>query len=94
MRCCFAACWRRADKALLVAGWPDVIDPKDPFAAVEGRTGGVLWVLAADDGKKLAAHKLGAPPVFDGLIAAGGRLYMATTDGKVICLGRSNENEE
>ena len=29
---------------------------------------------------------LDVAPVFDGLIAAGGELYMATVDGKVACL--------
>jgi len=33
-----------------------------------------------------SGSKLNAPPVFDGLIAAGGRLYLATTDGKMVCL--------
>jgi len=77
-----------AGRQLFVAGWPDVIDPKDPFAAIEGRKGGLLWTFAASDGKKIAEQKLQAPPVFDGLIAAGGRLYMTTLDGKVICLGK------
>ncbi|MHC4403805.1 MAG: hypothetical protein ACYTG0_29455 [Planctomycetota bacterium] len=27
------------------------------------------------------------PPVFDGLIAAAGRLLMSTTDGRVVCFG-------
>ena len=35
-------------------------------------------------GKKL---ELAAPPVFDGLISANGRLYMALMDGTVLCLG-------
>ena len=70
---------------LFVAGPPDVVDPKDPMAAFEGRKGAVLRAVSAADGKMLAACKLDAPPVFDGLIAAGGRLLMCTTDGKVIC---------
>lgn len=76
-----------AGKTLFVAGWPDVIDPKDPFAAIEGRKGGVLWVFAAADGKKFAEHKLDSPPVFDGLIAAGGALYVSCENGSVVCLG-------
>ena len=33
----------------------------------------LLWAVSPTDGKKLAEHKLDAPPVFDGLIppAAG-----------------------
>ena len=44
-----------------------------------------MWAVSAADGKKLAEQKLDSPPVFDGLIAAGGRLYLATTDGRVLC---------
>ena len=69
-----------------VAGWPDVVDEKDPYAAVEGRKGGLLWVISRD-GKKRAELQLASPPVFDGLITAEGRLYLAMADGKVLCLG-------
>ena len=73
---------------LFVAGPPDVVDPDDPLAAFEGRRGGVLRALSAADGKTLAELPLDAPPVFDGLIAAGGRLFLCATDGQVVCLGR------
>ncbi|NQT36554.1 MAG: hypothetical protein HQ581_03640, partial [Planctomycetes bacterium] len=49
--------------------------------------GAVLCAHSADDGRKLAEQKLDAPPVFDGLIAAAGRLYMTTMNGTLICLG-------
>ena len=55
-------------------------------AAMEGRKGAVLLAVAAADGETLATHKLSFPPVWDGMAAAGGRLYLATMDGKVICL--------
>lgn len=48
----------------------------------------MLWVIAAGEGKKLSEHKLEALPVFDGMIAAYGRLYMAMKDGKVVCFGK------
>jgi hypothetical protein len=38
-------------------------------------------------GKKLSELKLQSEPVFDGMIAANGRLFMSTRDGRVICLG-------
>jgi len=72
-------------KKLFLAGPPDVVPVKDPLAAIEGRRGAVLWAVSAANGKKLQEHKLDAPPVFDGLIAANGRLYFTTTDGKVRC---------
>ncbi|HUU09485.1 MAG TPA: PQQ-binding-like beta-propeller repeat protein, partial [Phycisphaerae bacterium] len=75
----------RAGETLFVAGSPDVVDPNDPHGAWEGRKGGVLAAFAASDGKQLAERKLAAPPVWDGMAAAGGRLYLSTMDGKVVC---------
>ena len=72
---------------LFVAGPPDVADADDPWAAFEGRRGGRLWVVSTADGKKLAEHELKSPPVLDGMIAAGGRLYLADEAGAVRCFG-------
>jgi outer membrane protein assembly factor BamB len=92
-----------AGQTLFVAGPPDVADEKEAWgrflepeirakldaqtAALEGRRGAVLWAVDAGSGTKLAETELDAMPVFDGMIAAGGKLYMATTDGRVVCLG-------
>ena len=51
-----------------------------------GAGGSVLWAVSGKDGGKKAKVKLDVAPVFDGLIAAGGELYMATVDGKITCL--------
>jgi hypothetical protein len=73
---------------LFVAGPPDVIPEDDPPAAFEGRRGGDFLVLSAKDGKTLGKlRKLPAPPVYDGLIAANGALYICTKDGSVHCFG-------
>ncbi len=88
--------------ALFAAGPPDVVDEAravralndaavrkklaDQEAAFEGRLGGVLAVVRPSDGKPIAAYRLASMPVFDGLIAAYGRLYLSTRDGKVLCL--------
>ena len=77
-----------AENALFVVGPPDVLDPNDPMASFDGRRGAVLWVVSKDDGRKLAECKLGSPPVFDGMAAAAGRLYLSTLDGRVTCMGR------
>jgi len=74
-----------AGERLFVAGPPDVVDPADPMAAFDGRKGAVLCVHSAADGTTLAEHPLESPPVFDGLIAAGGRLYLSLTDGHLQC---------
>ncbi len=91
-----------ADRTLFIAGPPDVVDEdeahrqfRDPevqaklaeqAAAMKGRKGALLWAVSTADGRKLAARKLDTLPIFDGLAAAGGRLYLVTADGKVICL--------
>ena len=92
-----------AGKVLFVAGPPDVVDTQttataidDPanqarlqtqVDAIEGRRGGVLWAVSAADGTKLTEFRLASPPTWDGMIAAGGRLYLSCLDGSVICLG-------
>ncbi|UCD00188.1 MAG: PQQ-binding-like beta-propeller repeat protein [Phycisphaerales bacterium] len=77
----------RAADVIFAAGSPDIVDPDDPHGAWEGRKGGVLAAFAANDGKKLAQYKLPAPPVWDGMAAAGGRLYISTSDGGIVCMG-------
>ncbi len=73
---------------LFVAGPPDVVDPEDPLGAFEGRKGGRLFVIEASSGRKLAEHTLPFPPVFNGMAAARGRLYVAEEDGSLTCFGR------
>ena len=72
---------------LFVAGPPDVLDPKDPLAAFQNRKGGLLRAYSTDNGKQLSEQPIESPPAFDGLIAANERLYLATADGRVRCLG-------
>ena len=74
-----------ADKTLFVAG-----PPADAGDGPEGRgesQGALLLALSAADGSELARCQLDSPPVLDGMAAANGRLYLATTDGKALCLG-------
>ena len=77
----------RAGGTLFAAGTPDVLDKADPYAAYRGARGGLMKAIAVADGKILAEYKLDAAPVYDGLAAAGGRLYVSTTTGKIICFG-------
>ncbi|MHC5058509.1 MAG: outer membrane protein assembly factor BamB family protein [Planctomycetota bacterium] len=92
-----------AGDALFVAGPPDVVDEEastralaDPgikrslaeqSAAFEGKRGALLVAVSPGDGRKLAAYRLDSMPRFDGMIAAGGALYLTTVDGKVQRLG-------
>jgi sugar lactone lactonase YvrE len=75
----------RAADTLFVAGPPDVVDSADPHGAWEGRKGGRLAAFSTD-GEPLGEIELPAPPVWDGMAAAGGRLYVALEDGRVLCL--------
>ena len=42
-------------------------------------------VTATSDGEKLAEYNLPAKPVYDGLIAANGKLYISLTNGNLVC---------
>ena len=52
-----------------------------------GSEGSMLFAVSAKTGETIAKTKLDVLPVFDGMIAAGGQLFMSTVDGKVVCLG-------
>lgn len=47
---------------------------------------GVLSAISKADGRTVEQIALDGFPVFDGMIAAGGRLYIATQDGRILCL--------
>jgi outer membrane protein assembly factor BamB len=72
------------DGKLFAAGAP--AGALQDAALLEGRRGGLLTAVSTEDGRALREYKLAALPVFDGLAAAGGRLYLSTQDGKVHCL--------
>ena len=77
-----------ADNRLLVAGPPDVIDPKDPLGAFEGRKGGILAVVDTASGNKLSEIQLPSPPVFNGVAAARGQCFLSAEDGSVMAFGK------
>ena len=91
-----------AGDTLFMAGPPDLVDEEEAVASIgrsstqrklrrqdaawNGKHGGVLWAVSKRDGKKLAERRLDSYPVWDGMIASEGRLYIATRSGHVICL--------
>ncbi len=79
----------RAGDTIFVAGSPDVVDPEDPHGAWEGRNGGILAAYTADDGKKLAEYTLPSPPVWGGMAAARGRLFISTSSGCIVCMEKA-----
>ena len=74
---------------LFAAGLPDLIDPEDPTAALEGRKGALLQVFSTKDGSLVESQPMSSAPAFDGMSAAHGRLYLVTLDGKVICFANA-----
>jgi len=76
----------KSGERLFMGVMPADIPQDDPHAAYEGRKGGMLWVVAAQDGSKVAEYELGSPVVWDGMAAAKERLYVSLTDGSVLCL--------
>ncbi len=80
-----------AGDTLFLAGCRDVIPKDDPTAAYEGRAESLLAAVSTADGKKIAENALDAPPVHDGMSAAGGKLFISATDGTVTCFaGQAN----
>ena len=74
-----------AGEHLILAGPPDVVPKSDPFGSFEGRLGAVLWIVSTKDGSRGSEIKLPVLPVFDGMAAASGKLYVAMTDGQILC---------
>ena len=74
-----------AGDTLFVAGPPDAIKRDDPTAAWRGRTDGRLLAFSATNGEPIAAFTTRDTPVFDGIIAADGKLILVTEQGNVIC---------
>ncbi len=60
-------------------------NPDRALAAWQGTKGAHLWAVSTKDGKKLAEYKLDALPVFDGMAAVAGRLYLTLRDGSIVC---------
>jgi hypothetical protein len=89
-----------ADKILFLSGPPDIVNEEDAFWALadkrvlaklaeqselnKGKKGGLMWAVSAVNGKKLAEYKLASLPVWDGMAAANGELYMTTLQGDVL----------
>ncbi len=60
----------------------------DQDAALDGRQGGVLQAVSAQDGRTLSEYQVDWLPSWDGMAAARNHLYVSTTDARVICFGK------
>ena len=70
-----------------VVGVPDKVAQDEPLAYIEGRRGARLFALDARTGEQAAQLELDAPPVWDGMAAAYGKIFMTDTQGRLLCLG-------
>jgi hypothetical protein len=66
----------------------DVENPEEIEASYLGKLGASLCVVSAKNGTQLAEYKLESPPVFDGMIAAQKKIFMALEDGSLVCYRR------
>ena len=78
--------WAQKDPNLLA-----FTNEPEARAGFEGKKGVFLRIVSAADGRKISECELPAMPVFDGLAAANGRLYLATLDGRVLCLANQRQ---
>ncbi|MCH5372370.1 MAG: PQQ-binding-like beta-propeller repeat protein, partial [Planctomycetes bacterium] len=76
-----------AREHLYVVGPPDLPPGTEAYEAMIGKRGATFRVVSKSDGSNLAEFSMDECPVFDGLIAAGERLYMTTLEGTLICWG-------
>ncbi len=92
-----------ADETLFVAGPPSIFDEKEEWKQVyepaaqakfarqaemlQGSRGSLLWAVSAASGEKLYEHALQSIPVWDGMAAAYGCLYLPMENGTLVCVG-------
>jgi len=77
----------KAGEVIFVAGMPNEFPEDDIYRVVEGRAGGVLVAASSTDGKVLKTYRLQSPPVWDGMAAANGKLFISLANGQVQCWG-------
>jgi len=73
-----------ADKVLFVAGTS--ADAGDRLQERDEDQEALLMAISAADGTELAQYRLDSSPVFDGMAAANGRLYLSLENGHVLCM--------
>ncbi|MBD3182844.1 PQQ-binding-like beta-propeller repeat protein [Candidatus Poribacteria bacterium] len=78
----------KAGENLFIGGMPKDINEHDPHASYEGRKGGIMWIISANDGQQIGEYKLESPPVWDGMAAAYKHIYISLQNGKILCLGK------
>ncbi len=72
------------EEVLFVAG--PLGSPLTSQGALEGKAPASLLAVSPSDGSVLAKMTLPSTPVWDGMAAAGGNLYLALANGDLVCL--------
>jgi outer membrane protein assembly factor BamB len=77
-----------ADNFLFGAGWKDSVKISDQFPEknFKREDNSVLMVMSTINSETLKEYPLEAQPVFDGMAAAYGRLYLSLKNGTVVCM--------
>jgi len=70
---------------LFVGGMPAGASGDDAYAAFEGRKGGIVRIVSAEDGTEVAQYRISSPVVWDGMAAADGKLFLCTEKGELQC---------
>jgi len=83
----------RGGERLVLCGVPDEMPEEDPLAAFEGRMGARLVILDARDGRTCSVFELDRVPVFDGISIGQNRIYISSTDGRLLCLGKEEQKK-
>jgi hypothetical protein len=97
-----------SEKTLIVAGPPDLIDEEEAvrkkgeesmqrllaeqLSALRGGSGALMNAFSTETGETLWSIDLESPPVFDGMAAARGRLYLTTLAGEVVCFSGEEDS--
>ncbi len=92
---------------LFAAGPRDLLDEREAYQnidhpamqkklteqadALAGKSGGLLALYQKNTGKELLQCTLDSPPVFDGMAAASGKLFISAVNGTVYCLSEPVE---
>jgi hypothetical protein len=72
---------------LAIAGPPVIKDFQGFEEAIKGNRGGIFQLLSASDGNELCKLPLSSPPIFDGMSAVDGNIFISLMNGQVICFG-------
>jgi len=75
----------KAGENLVVGGFPAETSAIHEYGKPIAEKG-VLMQVSVSSGETISRAELASPPVFDGMAAAGGKLFVSCEDGSIVCL--------